>query len=84
MSRMRILSLIRRQDYYKPMLATLAECGVEDFRILPPSGRGHAILAFKIGLAEHRVPLPGTPTGYSEATRYVPAEIRRRARGLHG
>lgn len=84
MSRMRILSLIRWQDYYKPMLAALVECGIEDYEISPPKGRGHAILAFRVGHSEHRIPLPGTPTGFSEAIKYVPAEIRRRVKGLHG
>jgi len=63
------------------MLRALAEVGVRDFQILPPTGHGHPILTFDNGLTKVRIPLPCTPTGGS--TLYVPRVIRqsmRRAR----
>lgn len=81
MSKLRLMRHLRRQDFYRPMLRALAEVGVRDFQILPPTGHGHPILTFDNGLTKVRIPLPSTPT--SGSTLYVPRAIRqsmRRAR----
>ena len=84
MTRMRHLSIIRRQAYYKPLLRTLDEFGIVDYSIEPPTGRGHAMLVFSAAGGEHRIPLPGTPSGYSSAENYLRNEIRRRVhKDLH-
>lgn len=80
MSKSRLLNKLRKHAYYKPMLATLEECGIVDFEILAPTGRGHPILKFFAHGGEHRIPLPGTPVG-GAAVKYVPVEIRRKVRG---
>ena len=80
MPKSRLLNKLRKHDYYKPMLAALAECGIVDFQILAPAGRGHPILKFFAHGGEQRIPLPGTPTG-GASTLYIPAEIKRRVRG---
>lgn len=82
MSRQRIMSKIRTQAYYEPMLITLEECGISEFEILPPTGRGHPILKFTHGGGEHRVPIPGSPSSTSKAGKYISNAIRRRVRGL--
>ncbi len=78
MSRSRFLRTIRRQDFYKPMLRALAQAGVSEFEILPPTGLGHPILTFENGLTKVRIPLPSTPSGGS--TTYVPRAIRQSMR----
>jgi hypothetical protein len=73
----RLLKKLRQNSYYKPLLRTLAELGIEEYRIAPPTGRGHPMLCFKHG-GEHRIPLPGSPAGWSNAQHYLRNEIRRR------
>lgn len=72
----RLIQAIRRQAYYKPMLDELARNGIEDYEIVPPTGRGHPMLVFEMNSTRARIPLPGSPTGFSAAIRYVPANIR--------
>lgn len=74
----RLINLIRRQAYYRPMLTTLADHRIVGWAIQPPTGKGHPMLVFNVGAHHIRVPLPGSPSGYSEAIFYIPAEIRRR------
>ncbi len=80
MTKSRLLNKLRKHAYYKPMLLTLAECGITDFEILPPTGRGHPILKFFAHGGEQRIPLPGTPVG-GAAVKYIPVQIRRKVRG---
>jgi hypothetical protein len=80
MTKLRLISVIRRQAYYRPMLAALTACGIDQFAIVPPKGRGHPILEMVINGQSHRLPIPGSPSGGSEASHYIPAEIRRLAR----
>lgn len=80
MSRQRILSKLRKQAWFKPTMSLLEDLGI-DFEILPPRGRGHPILKFEAAGGEHRIPLPGSPSGGSEAEHYLAAEIKRRVRG---
>lgn len=75
------MSVIRRQDYYKPMLAALAEHGIVEYQISPPRGRGHPILSFVANGGEHRIPLPGTPSSTSAADEYIAQAIRHRVKG---
>ena len=80
MSRQRILSKLRKQAWFKPTMVLLDELGI-DFEIVPPTGRGHAMLKFEAAGGQHRIPLPGSPTGFSAAENYLAAEIKRRVRG---
>ncbi|AKR54325.1 hypothetical protein XM25_00590 [Devosia sp. H5989] len=82
MSRQRIMAKLRKQDYFKPIMALLEELGIEDYDITPPRGRGHAILKFNAAGGEHRIPLPGSPSSRSAAENYLSTEIRRRVRGM--
>lgn len=75
----RLLRSLRRQDYFRPMLRTLAELGVEHFDILAPTGRGHPILTFHNGRHPVRIPLPSSPKG-GIARHYIACEIRRAVR----
>lgn len=75
----RLLSVIRRQHYYKIMLKTLDELEIEDWEIVPPTGKGHPILTFTSFASKVRIPLPTTPQG-GLASKYIPVEIRRRVR----
>lgn len=81
MSRQRILTKLRKQAYFKPIMALLEELGIT-YEISPPRGRGHAILSFEAAGGQHRIPLPGSPSGGSEAANYLATEIKRRVRGL--
>lgn len=81
MSRQRIVSKLRKQAWFKPTMVLLDELGI-DFEIVPPTGRGHAMLKFEAAGGQHRIPLPGSPSGFSEAEHYLAAEIRRRLRGV--
>lgn len=74
------MTKLRKQAYFKPIMALLDELGL-DFEITPPRGRGHPILKFHAAGGEHRIPLPGSPSGGSEAEHYLANEIRRRVRG---
>lgn len=76
----RLMKTIRRQDYYRPMLACLTDLGIDDFEIVAPTGRGHPILRFDTDCVTIRIALPTTPGGGSEAKQYIPAEIRRAVR----
>lgn len=80
MSRQRIVTKLRKQTYFKPIMALLHDLGLE-FDIVPPRGRGHAILKFEANGGEHRIPLPGSPSGGSEAAHYLATEIKRRVQG---
>lgn len=82
MTRHRLINIIRRQQYYRPMLAALKECGISEFSILPPSGRGHPVLTFQGAKGAVRIPLPSSPGTFGRhgAAQYIPAEIRRRLR----
>lgn len=80
MSRQRILSKLRKQAWFKPTMTLLKDLGL-DFQIVPPRGRGHAMLKFEANGGEHRIPLPGSPSGFSEAEHYLATEIRRRVQG---
>lgn len=80
MSRQRILSKLRKQAWFKPTMVLLDELGI-DFEIVPPTGRGHPMLKFEAAGGQHRVPLPGSPSGGSEAEHYIANEIKRRVRG---
>lgn len=80
MSRQRVITKLRKQAYFKPIMALLRDLGL-DFEIVPPRGRGHAMLKFDAAGGQHRIPLPGSPSGGSEAEHYIAAEIRRRVEG---
>jgi hypothetical protein len=79
MTKLRLMNLIRRQDYYRPMLRAIEDCG-GSFTIAP--GRGHAILMLHLGERAIRIALPTSPSTRSRhgAAQYIPAEIRRAAR----
>lgn len=79
MTRPRFMNLIRKQDYYRPMLEAIRECGAS-YEIT--AGRGHPILTLYWGERATRIPLPSSPSTRSKhgPVQYVPAEIRRRAR----
>lgn len=80
MSRQRVVTKLRKQAYFKPIMNLLKDLGL-DFQIVPPRGRGHAMLIFEAAGGQHRIPLPGSPSGSSEAEHYLAAEIRRRVAG---
>ena len=77
MTRQRIIAKLRQHDYFKPMLLELEHAGITAYEILPPHGKGHAILAFERDGHRVRLPLPTSPAG---DTRYVLARIRRALR----
>lgn len=82
--KMRIVGLIRKQAYYRPMLETLAQFGVSDYTIEAPTGRGHPMLIIHFREHKIRIPLPSSPNSHSDAPRYIPSEIRRRLREITG
>lgn len=78
MTKHRLIAKLRTKSFFRPLIAELERLGIVDYDILAPTGRGHPILKFQAENGEHRIPLPGSPSGGSDAKHYLVNEIRRR------
>jgi hypothetical protein len=80
MTKNRLTNKLRQNHYYKPLIEALADLQITEYEIISKKGGGHPILALVINGENHRMPLPNTPSGYSDAANYVVARLRRRVR----
>lgn len=69
-----ITKTLRKQPYYKAMIALLRD---EDIAYAIEGGSAHFILAFAVGERKVRVPLPTSPNTRGAAARYVVSNVRK-------